>query len=106
MRSWVKSVSRRAFLTNTSRLSAAYAALHWLPLPAIAESLAADSRMAEKPVADKGFASIRKIGDGVYATISDRTKGLQTRRMADSSSGVTPRYWSRDSRRRLALRFR
>ena len=41
--------------------------------------MAADSRVAETPVADRGFASIRKIGDGVYATISDRSKGLQTR---------------------------
>jgi glyoxylase-like metal-dependent hydrolase (beta-lactamase superfamily II) len=79
MRSWVNSVTRRTFLTNASRLIAACAAWRWLPLPAMAESLSADSRMAEKPVADKGFASIRKIGEGVYATISDRTKGLQTR---------------------------
>jgi glyoxylase-like metal-dependent hydrolase (beta-lactamase superfamily II) len=27
---------------------------------------------------DKGFASVRKIGDGLYATISDTSKGLRT----------------------------
>ena len=72
-------LSRRNFLANASRLGAAYAAAQWLPLPGIAEAMAADSRIAEKPIVDKGFASIRQIGQGVYATISDRTKGLQTR---------------------------
>jgi glyoxylase-like metal-dependent hydrolase (beta-lactamase superfamily II) len=31
-----------------------------------------------QPVADKGFASVRKIGNGAYATISDLSKGLET----------------------------
>jgi glyoxylase-like metal-dependent hydrolase (beta-lactamase superfamily II) len=73
-------VSRRKFLASASRMTAAaYAAAHWMPLPALAESFSADSRIATSPVADKGFASIRQIGQGVYATISDRSKGLQTR---------------------------
>lgn len=79
VRNFATPFSRRSFLATTSRLGAAYAASQWLPLPALPEALTADSRVAERPIADKGFASIRKIGDGVYATISDRTKGLQTR---------------------------
>jgi cyclase len=68
------SCSRRGFLARSAQL-AACAAAQLLPL----EVRAADSRVAERPVADRGFASIRKIGEGIYATISDRTKGLQTR---------------------------
>ena len=68
--------SRRRFLAAAS---AAYAGAKLLPFAPISPALAADPRVAEAPVADKGFASIRKIGDGVYATITDRTKGLQTR---------------------------
>src|SRR5579883_2488288 len=74
-----RSVSRRRFLSVASAASAAYAGARLLPLAPLSEALAADPRVAEAPIADKGFASIRKIGDGVYATISDRTKGLQTR---------------------------
>src|SRR5206468_10978584 len=44
----------------------------------LADSLGADSRVAQTPVVDKGFASVRKVGDGLYATISDTSKGLQT----------------------------
>lgn len=73
------SISRRGFLAAASGVGLAGAASQFLPLPALDEALAADSRVAEKPVADKGFASIRRIGDGVYATISDRSKALQTR---------------------------
>lgn len=70
--------SRRDFLSRTSQWSALLAAYHFLPLPSLPESLARDSRVAQTPIADKGFASIRKVGDGLYATISDRSKGLQT----------------------------
>ncbi len=34
--------------------------------------------MAETPLIDKNFAAVRKIGEGVYATISDFSKGLET----------------------------
>jgi glyoxylase-like metal-dependent hydrolase (beta-lactamase superfamily II) len=34
--------------------------------------------VAQTPVVDKGFASVRKVGEGLYATISDTSKGLQT----------------------------
>jgi glyoxylase-like metal-dependent hydrolase (beta-lactamase superfamily II) len=70
--------SRRSFLTRASQWSALFAAYPLIPLPDLAESLAADSRVAQTPVVDKGFASVRKVGDGLYATISDTSKGLQT----------------------------
>jgi glyoxylase-like metal-dependent hydrolase (beta-lactamase superfamily II) len=60
-------------------MGALYAATRLAPLPALAEPLADDPRIAKQAIADKGFASIRKIGDGLYATIADRSKGLQAR---------------------------
>ncbi len=72
--------SRRRFLAGASSLGAMYAASKFaLPLPALARPLLDDPRIAKQPIADKGFASIRKIGDGLYATIADRSKGLQAR---------------------------
>jgi glyoxylase-like metal-dependent hydrolase (beta-lactamase superfamily II) len=70
--------SRRRFLARTSYFGAFYAAAQLLPLPALAETLASDSRVAPAPLVDKGFASVRKIGEGLYATISDASKGGQT----------------------------
>jgi glyoxylase-like metal-dependent hydrolase (beta-lactamase superfamily II) len=49
-----------------------------LPLPGLAKPLAQDSRVSPSPLLDKGFASVRKIGNGVYATVSDFSKGPQT----------------------------
>src|SRR5215467_14792210 len=72
------SFSRRSFLGRASQWSALFAAYPLIPLPDLALSLAADSRVAQTPVVDKGFASVRKVGDGLYATISDPSKGLQT----------------------------
>jgi glyoxylase-like metal-dependent hydrolase (beta-lactamase superfamily II) len=71
-------LSRRSFLNHASQLSALIAAYPLIPLPNLAESLAADTRIAQTLVVDKGFASVRKVGDGLYATISDASKGLQT----------------------------
>jgi len=70
--------SRRSFLAKSSYLGAMYAAAKLLPLPALAAELAEDSRISQTPIVDKGFASVRKIGDGLYATISDPSKGYQT----------------------------
>src|SRR2546426_12009243 len=36
------------------------------------------ARVSETPLVDKGFASVRKIGNGLYATISDLSKGNTT----------------------------
>ncbi len=73
-----QSLTRRGFLTSTSCLGAALALGRYLPLPALAESITQDPRVSEKLLLDKGFASVRKIGQGVYATISDFSKGLDT----------------------------
>ncbi len=46
------------------------------PLEAMA--LTPDSRISQTPIVDKGFASVRKVGNGLYATISDPSKGTTT----------------------------
>jgi glyoxylase-like metal-dependent hydrolase (beta-lactamase superfamily II) len=74
----INSVTRRRFLASTSCLGAALALRDYLPLPALAENITQDARVGKQPLADKGFASVRQIGDGVYATISDFTKGFTT----------------------------
>jgi cyclase len=72
--------SRRNFLEGASSFGAAYAVSAFaMPLRAMARPLLDDPRIAAQPIADKGFASIRKIGNGLYATIADRSKGLQAR---------------------------
>ena len=70
--------SRRQFLSDASRFSALYALAGALPLPAFAKSLSDDPRVSQTPIADAGYASVRKIGDGLYATISDTSKGFAT----------------------------
>ncbi len=70
--------SRRSFLAKTSYFGALYAAAKLLPMPALAAELAGDTRVSQTPLVDKGFASVRKIGEGLYATISDPSKGFQT----------------------------
>jgi glyoxylase-like metal-dependent hydrolase (beta-lactamase superfamily II) len=71
-------MTRRSFLASTSCLGAALWAARAFPVPAMAAGVAGDGRVSAQPLADKGFASVRKIGDGVYATISDLSKGLET----------------------------
>jgi len=70
--------SRRRFIAQTSCFGAFYAAAKLIPLPALATELSADSRVSQTPIVDKGFASVRKIGNGLYATISDPSKGNTT----------------------------
>lgn len=70
--------SRREFLTQTSCFGAFYALASLIPLPMLADELASDSRVSQTPLIDKGFASVRKVGDGLYATISDTSKGFVT----------------------------
>src|SRR5438874_6411625 len=72
------SFSRRSFLTKTSCFGAFYSLAKLIPLPALAAELAIDSRVSPTPIVDKGFASVRKIGNGLYATISDPSKGTTT----------------------------
>lgn len=73
-----KEFSRRKFIAHTSCFGAFYAVAKLTPLPALAAELGSDSRVAQTPLVDKGFASVRKIGNGLYATISDFSKGATT----------------------------
>jgi cyclase len=70
--------SRRSFLARTSCFGAFYAVAKLIPLPALAAELAGDSRISQTAIVDKGFASVRRVGEGLYATISDPSKGFQT----------------------------
>jgi glyoxylase-like metal-dependent hydrolase (beta-lactamase superfamily II) len=70
--------SRRSFLAKTSCFGALYAVAKLIPLPVLAAELESDSRVSTTPLVDKGFASVRKVGNGLYATISDPSKGAQT----------------------------
>jgi len=80
-------ISRRKFLRGASLAGAAYAASPWAARNAWAGALlrtssqgqdAAAQFMAAPPLMDAGFASARKVGEGIYAVISDTTKGSQT----------------------------
>jgi len=71
-------ISRRNFLAQASCFGAFYGIATRIPMALLSASLAADSRISQAPIADKGFAAVRKIGDGLYATISDPSKGETT----------------------------
>src|SRR6266436_422923 len=73
-----RAFSRRNFIAQTSCFGAFYTLAQTIPLASFAETVGVDSRVAPTPLVDKGFASVRKIGDGLYATISDPTKGMTT----------------------------
>lgn len=70
-------VARRQFLSGSSCLVALYGIGQVFPLPAIAAPAAQDPRIGQAPIADAGYASVRKVGNGLYATISDTSKGRQ-----------------------------
>jgi hypothetical protein len=70
--------SRRGFLAGSSSFAALHSVTNVLPLRPLVAALQNDSRLSQTVVADKGFASVRRVGNGLYATISDTTKGLQT----------------------------
>jgi cyclase len=70
--------SRRRFLVHGSCFGALYGLASLIRLPELSAAMAADSRISQTPIADKGFASVRKVGDGLYATISDTSKGFVT----------------------------
>src|SRR5712664_2503210 len=73
-----RAFSRRSFITQTSCFGAFYALAQTIPLASFAETVGIDSRVSSTPLVDKGFASVRKIGNGLYATISDPSKGTTT----------------------------
>src|ERR1700688_2350707 len=70
--------SRRSFITQASCFGAFYALAQTIPLASFADTVGIDSRVSSTPLVDKGFASVRKIGNGLYATISDPSKGRTT----------------------------
>jgi glyoxylase-like metal-dependent hydrolase (beta-lactamase superfamily II) len=70
--------SRRHFLASTSCFGAFYAVARTIPLSPLAPELEADSRISQTVIIDKGFASVRKVAEGAYATISDSSKGTTT----------------------------
>ena len=70
--------SRRRFVAGTSCFGAFYALARLIPLPALAADVADDARVSKTPLVEEGFASVRKIGNGLYATISDMSKGNTT----------------------------
>lgn len=73
-----KGFSRRRFITQTSCFGAFYALAGRIPLEGLAQTMSSDARVSATPLVDKGFASVRKIGNGLYATISDPSKGRIT----------------------------
>jgi glyoxylase-like metal-dependent hydrolase (beta-lactamase superfamily II) len=73
-----RGLTRRNFLTQASYFGAFYALAKVTQFPAMAGELSDDPRISSTPIADAGFASVHKIGEGVYATISDPSKGLTT----------------------------
>src|ERR1700733_6276121 len=78
MNTFSKRFSRRAFVGGSSSFAALHSVANLLPLPPLVRALQSDSRLSQTVVADKGFASVKRVGNGLYATISDPTKGLQT----------------------------
>jgi len=71
-------LSRRNFLAQASCFGAFHHLAARVPLLNLSSKLADDPRISAAPIIDKGFASVRKIGDGLYATTSDTTKGYVT----------------------------
>ncbi|MGA2430436.1 MAG: MBL fold metallo-hydrolase [Candidatus Acidiferrum sp.] len=74
----VSGFSRRSFIARGSCFGAFYGIAKLIRLPELSEAAALDSRVSQTPIVDKGFASVRKVGDGLYATISDPSKGYTT----------------------------
>ena len=70
--------TRREFLAATSCFGATLALQRHFRLLPLGQAVAQNPRVAEQPLVDKGFAAVRKVGAGVYATISDISKGLDT----------------------------
>ena len=72
------SSSRRQFLSDASRLTALSTLAGAFPRVCSARSLPDNPRASQTPIADEGYAAVYKIGDGLYATISNPAKGFTT----------------------------
>ena len=77
-------ITRRNFLRNASLAGATLAVSPWGSLPAWAGApllrgaQAPAAQSSAPPLVDAGFAAARKVGEGIYAVISDPTKGMET----------------------------
>lgn len=71
-------ITRRKFLGEASLAGAALATSAWRAKPVAASALRQAAHPAGPLLLDRGFASARKIAEGVYAVISDTTKGFDT----------------------------
>jgi glyoxylase-like metal-dependent hydrolase (beta-lactamase superfamily II) len=78
MAAYPRRFSRRTFVAGTSSFAALHSVANLTPIPPLVAALQNNSPLSQTVVADKGFASVRRVGNGLYATISDTTKGLQT----------------------------
>lgn len=70
--------SRRLFLSEASRFAALAVAANAMTFPSFAKSIADDPRVSKTPLVDVGYAAVYKVGEGIYATISDTSKGYST----------------------------
>ena len=68
--------------------------------------VADDARVSETPLVDKGFASVRKIGNGLYATISICRRETRPCVTAAFWWGGMRHSWWKDSRHRQARPFK
>jgi glyoxylase-like metal-dependent hydrolase (beta-lactamase superfamily II) len=71
-------MTRRAFVTGATLTGAACAVSRYAAGPVLAAGLRQKVQVSPTPLVDKGFASVRQISPGVYATISDTSKGYET----------------------------
>ena len=74
----ISSLSRRQFLSDASRFTALSAFAGAFPFVASSRHLPDDPRVSQTPIADEGYAAVYKIGEGLYATISNPAKGFTT----------------------------
>jgi cyclase len=70
--------TRRQFLSDASRFTALSALAGAIPFPAFSSSFTQDPRVSQTPLVDAGYAAVYKVGDGLYATISNPSKGFTT----------------------------
>ena len=74
-RSGGSAVTRRAFLRGAALAGAACATGAW---PAMARAARQAAHPAGPLLLDRGFASARKLAEGIYAVISDTSKGYES----------------------------
>lgn len=70
--------SRRQFLSGISTTVGLHALRRSIPVSPWSPQIEHTAGVAPAPLIDNGFASVGKIGNGVFATISDPSKGMET----------------------------